>query len=342
VKWFCRRNRACFLVAWVVALAAGVGLIVGAAAMVAGGQKSTTGEHYWDRLKLYYANDFPDFNDTTVTSIVTTAATEAAVANFVHVSTPVSWSLVGPNGTDVRTFQQMALVGTIPRNTRGNGVIEDMIVTLELQQGSVTSSFSTLPIPYQFTPGGARIDQACFVIEHTAHGGPWQQSGTYPFCNVPFDDAKSSASYGDPARRNHPVVIVILSSYNPALWLKAQSNGNLNQVPDTEVLLVDPNMPTLLGLGCALLVAGAVLLPYFCCCVVPPEADEVAPWEVEAGQVAVEAVTTGAPIEGFADVAKTDDEASDRSGRSSRASDPKAKSRRSGAYSEKSETTDDG
>jgi len=340
VKWFCRRNRACFLVAWVVALAAGVGLIVGAAAMIAGGQKSTTGEHYWDRLRLYYANDFPDFNDTTVTNY----------AGFVHRARPVPWNLVGKNGTDSRHFYATALVGTVPRPTgTSRSVTAQFDLTLSQTYGGTIVTSQIRSLGYQLVPNDVtiatgqtgKLHNFCMVIEHAAHGGQWTLSEAYPSCEYPFEPVAAS-NYGQGVLSSDPIHVTILTRWNLEWWLLEQSQGRLTNVPDTEVLLVNPNMPTLLGLGCALLVTGAVLLPYFCCCVVPPEADEVAPWEVEAGQVAVESMPAG-EVEGFAEKSKTADESASEKSKSSRLSKAsrKEKSGRSGAYSEKSDAEDE-
>jgi len=282
-KWFCKTNRYVLMWCWGIMIGVGIALLIGGIALIATGRKSTIGAEYWYINDVYRNNDFPDFDDTTVTS----------PSGFVSVASPFTWYLKGANGTDTRTYNASYKVGAIPRPASGT-VLSGVSLTL-VQQGSwfqragdsVTSTIDlpSYPLTHPASPTLV-LDNLCIAIEHTEHGGAWALS--HESCTYPYD-AISNSSYS--AGATGPITLVITTSYNPILWLGKYQDTTAAQQPtirDEEVLVVNPNTPKLFGAGAALCAVGIALLVFFACYVLPVAPDARPPWEP---QVAVEVKT---------------------------------------------------
>jgi len=343
-KWLGRSGKPCWLAAAVVAMLGGVALVAVGAAALSKAKVSTTGGEYYERLARYYEEDFPDFNQTTVSNI----------PGFQHVQATVPWSLVGANGTDQRSFQATALVGRVPRPAEmQNGVrVKDVAVSLHLTQslpnGTTVTSVVTAPRYFLIDTNeghSTKLDWVCLVVEHDAHGAPWNFSSTFQTCAYPFDMfVLPPDTYRRGVFSDEPINVRVISRHNPVLWLQAQSGGVLSNVRDVRSVTVPPQAPLFLGLGVALVAVGLTALLYFLACVSGTEAGEVPPWEVEVGANNVEkmsAAKSEAPkTEDDSAVSdrrsKTEDDSAVSDRRSAKPADPRE---RSGAYSARSTTT---
>ena len=271
VGWHQRQFKMFYLIGLSIGMVVGIVLVVVGITYIVNGEKSTVGQEYYSRLGYWYRNDFPDWTDTTVTS-------PDVPTGFTRVQTPLTWNLVGANGTDTRSYQNDVFVGLAPRPASG-----DLQMTLNFVQTN-----GTLVIPNQdpvttaaypvtnATTGGATLTSACVVIKHEAHNGPWllgdEESCFYPFTADAARQYSLTPSGTD-------VIVILVSSFNPVLYLEKTAEGAFPDVPDADIILVDPNTPTFFGAGAAIFVICLLWAIYFCCCVVQATPDEVAPWE---------------------------------------------------------------
>jgi len=211
--------------------------------------------NYW--VKNYYDVEIVDMQQTVVTT----------PTGYSRPSATVSFVYNKDNANTTTSYTQHYWSGTVPRSSSSVSFLLTQTVTTGQ---TVTSTFSLTPPPLTNT-AGELLAQWCFSLTRKTRNGPWLVDTAHASCYYPFDEENNP--YSSAISASAPIPVKIISFFDPWFYVQKESEGSMYMI-DGDVILVDPNTPTLLGIGIALFVIGLINVPYFCCYFVRKEEDE--------------------------------------------------------------------
>jgi len=252
-----------FMIGSIVLMVAGVALLAVGINNIASGKNSTTGQEFLDRNKIYADNAKSEIASATGIVTIGSNTTSFPVAG---VSTNSAYKLSGVS----KTWSDAYATASIPRATFPASGDFGFTLTIAYTCSACAGTAATVAPATAFTSTsiaisnatGWALNRACVVVTRTHKNSAWILDADQASCFYPFDADSNKYSQSPSAN----VELVIRSKFDYGyFWLEEQSMGSLD-MPDKEILLVDPNTPIFLGAGAALLVIGIIFLCVMCCC----------------------------------------------------------------------------